>query len=104
MSITPESIYELTQKLPSYEQYGLIFQMRKATVSIPSNIAEGYGRQSTGNYTQFLTIARGSLLELETQIELCMRLKYISISDSERILLNTLEISKMLSSLISKLK
>lgn len=67
-----ESIYRITEKLPSKEQFGLISQMRRAAVSIPSNIAEGYGRQSKGSYTQFLSISRGSLLELETQTELCI--------------------------------
>lgn len=99
-----ESVYKLTENLPTKEQYGLISQMRRAAVSIPSNIAEGYGRQATGYYFQFLSIARGSLLELETQIELCRRLKYIEESDSENILISILEISKMITSLISKIK
>lgn len=96
-------IYQVTDKLPSKEQFGLISQMRRAVVSIPSNIAEGYGRQSTGSYTQFLSIARGSLLELETQIELCIRLNFIKKTDIEIILNGIVEISKMLSSLISKI-
>lgn len=99
-----ESIYKLTEKLPSKEQFGLISQIRRAAVSIPSNIAEGYGRQSTGSYAHFLSIARGSLLELETQIDLCIRLRYVQINDSQDIQTNIIEISKMLSSLISKLK
>ncbi|MCK9211140.1 MAG: four helix bundle protein [Ignavibacteriaceae bacterium] len=98
-----ESIYRITEKLPSKENFGLISQMRRAAVSIPSNIAEGYGRQSRGSYVQFLSIARGSLLELETQIELCVRLKYFKQIDSEKILSDILEISKMLTSLISKI-
>lgn len=77
--------------------------MRRVAVSIPSNIAEDYGRQSTGNYIQFLSIARGSLLELETQVELCTRLKYLKQTDSEIIISDILEISKMVTSLIKKL-
>jgi len=99
-----ELIYKLTHKLPSSEQFGLISQMRRAAVSGPSNIAEGYGRQSKGSYAQFLSIARGSLLELETQTELCIRLNYIQKIDSENIQSSITEISKMLSALISKLR
>jgi four helix bundle protein len=99
-----ELIYRNTQKLPSHEQFGLVSQMRRAAVSIPSNIAEGYGRQSTGNYRQFLSISRGSLMEVETQIEICERLKYLAQSDTENIFKEITEISKMLTSLISKIK
>ena len=99
-----ESIYRITEKLPAKEQWGLLSQMRRAAVSVPSNIAEGYGRQSSGNYIQFLSISRGSLLELETQLELCVRLKYLTRIDSEKILNETMEINKMLTSLISKIK
>jgi four helix bundle protein len=99
-----EAIYRVTLKLPSHEQYGLISQLRRAAVSIPSNIAEGYGRQSTGNYRQFLSVSRGSLLELETQIEICVRLGYLAQPDTMGIFTATTELSKMLTSLISKIK
>jgi len=97
-------IYRITQKLPASEQFGLTSQLRRAAVSIPSNIAEGYGRQSTGNYKQFLSISRGSLMEIETQINICERLKYLAQSDTENIFKEITEISKMLTSLISKIK
>ena len=98
-----ELIYQISDTLPSKEQFGLTSQMRRSAVSIPSNIAEGYGRQSAGSYAQFLSIARGSLLELETQIELCIRLNFIKKTDCEIILNVIVEISKMLTSLISKI-
>jgi len=98
------AVHRITQKLPSNEQFGLISQLRRAAISIPSNIAEGYGRQSSGNYRQFLSVSRGSLLELETQIEICVRLKFLTQADTASILADITELSKMLTSLISKLK
>ena len=99
-----ELIYKFTENLPAREQWGLSSQMRRASISVPANIAEGYGRQSSGNYKQFLSISRGSLLELETHVELCIRLKYLKKSDGELLLNIIIEISKMLTSLISKIK
>jgi len=98
------AIYRITQKLPSHEQFGLISQLRRAAVSIPSNIAEGYGRQSSGSYRQFLSVSRGSLLEVETQIEICVRLGYLAQADIGGILADITELSKMLTSLIRKIK
>lgn len=71
-------IYELTRNFPKDEVYGLVSQIRRAAVSIPSNIAEGYGRRSAKELHRFINNALGSLLELETQIELAARLGYIS--------------------------
>ena len=69
-------IYKLTQSFPKSEQYGLSSQMRRASISIPSNIAEGYGRKHKTEYNQFLSISYSSLLELETQYLLAKDLKY----------------------------
>jgi four helix bundle protein len=71
-------VYRVTGGFPKSETYGLSQQMRKAAVSIPSNIAEGYGRQHRAEYDQFLSIAYGSLLELETQFLLANDLKYVT--------------------------
>lgn len=70
-------IYKITKDFPKSEIYGLSYQMRKAAVSIPSNIAEGYGRKHKSEYSQFLSISYGSLLELETQFLLAKDLKYV---------------------------
>jgi len=97
-----EVVYRIAESLPSKEQWVLSSQMRRAAISIPCNIAEGYGRQSTGSYKQFLAISRGSLLELETQVHLCVRLGYVMQNDTELILNKIVELNKMLSSLIKK--
>lgn len=99
-----KAIYVNTQSFPKEELFGLVSQIRRAVVSIPSNIAEGYGRGSKKECERFLYIALGSAAELETQLIISKELNYISsekyeISDS---LLN--EIIKMLSSLINSLK
>ena len=70
------SIYRLTQSFPREELYGLTSQMRRSAVSVPSNIAEGHGRLNTGEYRQFLGIARGSNFELQTQIEIARKLEF----------------------------
>ena len=98
-----ETVYRITATFPSSEQWGLISQMRRAVVSVPSNIAEGYGRQATGEYRHHLSIARGSLLELETQILLALRLKYLQSAAADPVLKEIDELSRMLATLVSKL-
>lgn len=73
-------VYKVTADLPSNEKYGLVSQMRRASISIPSNIAEGTARQGGKESLQFFTIARGSLSELDTQVELCKTLELLSSS------------------------
>ena len=97
-----EDIYRMTKLLPGEEKFGLISQMRRAAVSIVSNIAEGAARKNTKEYIQFLYISLGSLSELETQIEISNRLKYIERKDS--IVKNISHINSMLSGLIASLK
>jgi len=87
-------IYKITKDFPKSETYGLSQQMRKAAVSIPSNIAEGYGRKHRAEYRQFLSIAYGSLSELETQYLLSIDLKYIKNCGTVENLLK--EVSSML--------
>ncbi len=71
-------IYEITKRFSREEAYGLSAQLRRAAVSIPSNIAEGQGRLTEGEFRQFLGHSRGSLLEVETQFEIARRLKYLT--------------------------
>ncbi len=93
-------IYKLTDKLPSSERFGLIDQMRRAAVSIPSNIAEGCGRSTDKDLCRFLYIANGSLCELETQLYLLSDLNYVKAEDLKEIALELVEIRKMLQSFI----
>lgn len=98
-----EEVYALTRLLPKEELYGLTNQIRRAAVSIPSNIAEGAGRKSTRDYIHFLKIAYGSLNELETQLFLCCRLHYLESSAIEKALKISSEIGKMVNAMIQKL-
>ena len=98
-----EETYRLVKLLPKEELYALSSQMRRAAVSIPSNIAEGQARNSTREFVQFLSIARGSAAELETQFMICVRLKYLQLSQVEAALSLSSEVGKMLNGLIGKL-
>ncbi|MBO4452082.1 MAG: four helix bundle protein [Bacteroidaceae bacterium] len=98
MDLTVE-IYSIIKYLPREETYALSDQLRRSAVSIPSNIAEGQGRNSDKEFVNFLSIARGSLWELETQIEICERLSYIDSSQKENVLTQTEEMGKMLNAL-----
>jgi len=86
------SVYDTTKQLPKDEIYGISNQMKRAAVSIPSNIAEGYGRQTPKSYVQFLTIARGSAYELETQLLLCQKIHKLSSARIKDILTTISEI------------
>jgi len=97
-------IYNLTEKFPRSEVFGITSQMRRAAVSIPSQIAEGYGRNSRKQYSQFLSISYGSGLELETQLILVKKLKLTQAPEFEKPEALLQEVLKMLNSLISKLK
>ena len=97
-------IYQETRKFPNEEKFGLTSQMRRSAVSIPSNIAEGYGRKTTADYIRFLSIAYGSLCELETQIMLAGDLSYIENGGLESLLANLSDIERMLKALIRSLE
>ena len=96
-------IYNLTKKLPKDEMYGLSNQMRRAAISIPSNIAEGHARKSTKEYINFLSIAQGSKAELDTQLLLSIELNYLTESETAPILNLLYEISKMITTLSQNL-
>ena len=98
-----EAAYVIARKLPREESFALADQIRRSAVSIPSNIAEGYGRHSTKDYTRFLSIARGSRYELETQLLLTVQLGYTTDSDIQRAIQLGEEVGKMLNVIISKL-
>ncbi len=103
MDLTVE-IYKLVKLLPKEETYALSDQMRRAVVSIPSNIAEGQGRNSNKEFMNFASISRGSLSELETQLQICIRLNYITEKDAENALNLCGEVGRMLTNLIKTLR
>ena len=97
-------VYDALKTFPPKEEYGLSSQMRRSSVSIPSNIAEGYGRNSTLDYCRFLQIALGSAYELETQVELARRIDYVDNDTANKLATQLTEVGRMLNSLINKIK
>lgn len=95
-----EEVYRIIQSLPKEELFGLSGQMRRAAVSIPANIAEGYGRIHEGDYLRHLSVARGSLMELETHLIIAVRLKLVSRDAARELWKHTQEVGKLISGLI----
>jgi len=98
-----KNVYRLMRKFPKFETYGLADQLRRSSVSVPSNIAEGQARQHTGEFRQFLYVSLGSIAEVDTQIIIAEQLNYISEEEAKEIQLLIIEIQKMLRALIAKL-
>jgi len=99
-----ERIYKLTRSFPEEERYCLVSQMRRAAVSVPSNIAEGNGRGHSKEYLYFLYNARGSLMELRTQIDISRRLGYLKEADYSSLIESYETLRKMLMNLISSIR
>jgi four helix bundle protein len=97
-------IYKITELFPKSELYGIVSQMRRASVSIPSNIAEGRKRSTRKDFRQFLIVAYASASELETQIEISKRLDFTEIEKYEKVDILLLETIKMLNKMLSSLK
>ena len=98
-----EMVYRITATFPSQEQYGLVSQMRRAAVSIPSNLAEGAARDGSREFARFLSIARGSLSELDTQYQIAIRLGFVK-PDQTQVELLLERTSKLVSGLHKKMK
>jgi four helix bundle protein len=91
-----EQIYRVTQAFPSHELYGLTSQIRRCAVSIPSNIAEGHAREYSKEYLYHLSIAQGSLAELQTQIEIARRLEYLTDAEARATLEQALSLTRQI--------
>ena len=91
-----EQVYLLTQTFPKQEMYGLASQIQRAAVSVPSNIAEGHTREHSKEFLHHLSIAQASLAELETQLEIATRLKYLSPEQLEQMLQRVMPLGKQL--------
>jgi four helix bundle protein len=101
--ILVKSIYQVTSSFPSSELYCLTSQLRRASISVPVNIAEGWGRESSKNYIQFLRNSRGSLFELDTLIHIACELEFISLTTGNELRKEIDELGKMLNSIIKKI-
>jgi four helix bundle protein len=98
-----ESVYRIARVFPKEELFGLTSQLRRAAVSIPANIAEGQGRKSRGDFRRFLSIAHGSLREIETHIHIAARLGYIDELRKETILSECAEVGRLVNGLSNSL-
>ncbi len=98
-----QRIYRVTKAFPREEQFSLTAQLRRVSVSIPSNIAEGFGRYSTSDYVRFLRIAIGSLFEVQTPVEIACGLKYLDQTTFNTMDNNCNELERMLAGLIKSL-
>jgi four helix bundle protein len=98
-----ESCYRITKSFPQQEMYGMVSQIRRASVSVPANIAEGYGRSSLGDYIRFLYIAQGSLKELETHLLLCKRVNLATVQVLKPVLSQCETVGRLLLALIRAL-
>jgi len=98
------AVYQITASFPKEELYGLIPQLRRAAVSVPSNIAEGQGRRGRAEFRHFLRQASGSLMELETQIMIAERLRYMSPESASHVLQGSAEVGRILNGLIASLE
>jgi four helix bundle protein len=98
-----KEVYKETQNFPKQELYGLTSQIRRAAISIPSNVSEGHIRQHRAEFRQFLSMALGSLAELETQMIISRELNYISTEKSENLIVQMDSIGKMIRGLMKKL-
>jgi len=94
-----KQIYFITQTFPANEKFGLVSQMRRACVSIPSNIAEGHARRTTADYVRFISMSEGSLAELDTQLIVSIELSFCTKDQTKEIFLLMSEIRKMLNAL-----
>ncbi|MBM3837522.1 MAG: four helix bundle protein [Verrucomicrobia bacterium] len=97
------AVYEATNQFPQREIYGLTSQVRRAAVSVPSNIAEGQGRRTPNEFVRGLRVAHGSLLESETQLIIAQRLGYLDNSQTESLLARTSEVGRVVNGLINSI-
>ena len=96
-------VYKEAENFPDYEKFGLISQIRRSSVSIPANIAEGFGRRSKKEFRRFLNISMGSLFEIQTELEVSYNLGFLDKETFQNLYEDTHEIERMISSFISTL-
>jgi len=97
-------VYRLTKRFPDEEKFGMVSQMRRSAVSIPANIAEGYGRGRRAEYIRYLEIGRGSLFELQTYVELAREMKWVDGEDLAAVARLAEEVDRIVSALLRSLK